>query len=143
MSENNYNTENIKEKYIKELDTDFRYSIEKFDTQIIYISSGALAISLTFLEKMVPIKEAVWLILYYCAIVFFGLTILLGFFGHYLSSNQIDKRIKDIENDSLDPESKDYIGIINTIIIIFLLIGVTSLITFTIVNMINLNNKLR
>lgn len=141
MSDNNPNIEDVKREYIKDLYTDFRYSIEKFDTQIVYLSSGALAISLTFLESIVPIKEAVCLILYYSAIILFGLTILIGFIAHYISSKQIMKRMKQIEQNNFNVQDNHWISFINKTIIVILTFGISLLIIFTIINMNISNNK--
>lgn len=141
MSDNNQNIEEIKREYIKDLYTDFRYGIEKFDTQALYLSSGALAISLTFLKDIVPINEAVCLILYYIALILFGLTILIGFVAHYISSRQIMARIKKIEQNDFNVQDNDWISLINKTIIATLVIGIGLLITFTMINMNVANNK--
>jgi hypothetical protein len=78
-----------KNKYLDDLHSDYRYSIDKTDYHALYISSGALAISLTFLKDIVPFKDAIWLFLFYIALIMFVLTILLGFLAHYLSSQLI------------------------------------------------------
>jgi len=140
MPDNNQDIERIKQEYIKDLYTDFRYGIEKFDTQALYLSSGALAISLTFLKDIVPINEAVWLILYYIALVLFGLTILIGFVAHYISSRQIMARIKKVEQNDFNVHDNDWINIINKTIIVILVLGIGLLIAFTMINM-NVANK--
>ncbi|MCG8411523.1 MAG: hypothetical protein MI739_09590 [Bacteroidales bacterium] len=142
MSDSNQNTEEIKREYIKDLYTDFRYGIEKFDTQALYLSSGALAISLAFLKDIVPINEAVCLILYYIALILFGLTILIGFVAHYISSRQIMARIKKIEKNDFNVQDNDWIGLINKTIIATLVIGIGLLITFTVINMNVANSKI-
>lgn len=141
MSENNRNIEEIKREYIKDLYTDFRYGVEKFDTQALYLSSGALAISLTFLKDIVPINEAVCLILYYISLILFALTILIGFVAHYISSRQIMARIKKIEQNDFNVRDNDWISLINITIIATLVIGIGLLITFTMINMNVANNK--
>lgn len=141
MSDNNQNIEDVNREYIKDLYIDFRYSIEKFDTQIIYLSSGALAISLTFMESIVPIKEAVCLILHYSAIILFGFTILIGFIAHYISSKQIMKRMKQIEQNNFNVQNNPWMSFINKTIIVTLTLGISLLIIFTIINMNISNNK--
>jgi cytochrome c biogenesis protein CcdA len=124
----------IKNKYIADLYTDFRYSIEKFDSQALYLSSGALAISLTFLKDIVPIKEAKLLWLYYIALILFGLTILIGFLAHYISARLIMKRIKKVENNDFTVKDSDWITWFNEFMIGTLVAGIGLLIAFTIVN---------
>lgn len=141
MPDNNQINEEIKREYIKDLYADFRYGIEKFDTQALYLSSGALAISLTFIKDIVPINEAVCLMLYYIALILFGFTILIGFVAHYISSNQIMARIKKIEQNDFAVQDNDWIRLINITIVAALVIGIGLLIAFTIINMNVANNK--
>ncbi len=141
MPDNNQNIEEIKREYIKDLYADYRYGIQKFDTQALYLSSGALAISLTFLKDIVPINEAVCLILYYISLVLFGLTILIGFVAHYISSRLIMARIKRIEQNDFNVQDSDWISGINKVIIATLVIGIGLLITFTMINMNSANKK--
>lgn len=133
--------EKIREKYLKDLYEDYRYSIEKFDSYTIYLSGGALAISLTFVENIVPIKEAVCIYLYYGAIILFGLTMLIGLFAHHRSAIEIDNRIKQIQKGDYSEPEKDKISIMNIILVGIITFGTLLLLTFAIVNMNVLNNK--
>lgn len=134
--------EKIREEYLKDLYDDYRYSINKFDTYTVYLSGGALAISLTFVENIVPIKEAVWIGLYYWAIILFGFSMLLGLYAHYKSSIEIGKRLKQIiEKGYYNEQEKDKISIMNKIIIYTITIGTILLIAFSIINMNRLNKK--
>ena len=139
------NHQKIKEEYLKDLYDDYRYSINKFDTYTVYLSGGALAISLTFVENIVPIKEAICIYLYYGAIILFGFTMIFGLFAHYKSAVEIDKRLKLIEQDNFDrlqkDMDKDKISIMNLILICTITIGTIFLIAFSIINMNALNNK--
>ena len=100
---------NIREEYLKDLYDDYRYSINKFDTYTVYLSGGALAISLTFVENIVPIKEAICIYLYYGAIILFGLTMLIGLFAHHRSAIEINNRIKQIQKGNYKESGKDKI----------------------------------
>lgn len=126
--------EELKNKYIADLYDDFRYCIEKFDSQALYLSSGALALSLTFLKDIVPIKDAKLLCLYYISLILFCLTILTGFLAHYISARLIMKRIKKVENDDYIVKDNKWISILNGFVIGTLLVGIGLLITFTIIN---------
>lgn len=137
--------EKIREEYLKGLYEDFRYSINKFDTYTVYLSGGALAISLTFVENIVPIREAICIYLYYGAIILFGFTMIFGLFAHYKSALEIDKRLKLIEQDNYNElekkMDKDKISLMNIILIYSITIGTIFLIAFSIINMNALNNK--
>lgn len=141
MTNTTENTEKIKQDYINDLYTDFRYGIEKFDTQALYLSSGALAISLTFIKDIVPIKEAVYLYLFYTALILFTLTITIGFIAHFISTRQIMARIKKVEQDEFTVHDNDWISRINKLIIFTLIAGIALLVTFTMINMNAVNKK--
>lgn len=68
------------DKYWAEAQTRQRSSSENFDKSILTYSSSGLAISLTFLKDLVPIKDAIWPWLLYfswaCFVFATGLTIL-------------------------------------------------------------------
>lgn len=68
------------DKYWAEAQTRQRSSSENFDKSILTYSSSGLAISLTFLKDLVPIKDSIWPSLLYfswaCFVLATGLTIL-------------------------------------------------------------------
>ena len=66
-------------EFLETLKKDYRYNIELFDKQSVYIAGGALAISLTFIRDIVPLNMSIFLLLYYVSISFFALSILLSF----------------------------------------------------------------
>lgn len=132
---------NIREEYLKDLYDDYRYSINKFDTYTVYLSGGALAISLTFVENIVPIKEAICIYLYYGAIILFGLTMLIGLFAHHRSAIEINNRIKQIQKGNYKESGKDKISIMNIILVGIITFGIILLLVFSIINMNRINNK--
>jgi len=135
MAELDSEIDKEKQEYINTLNTDFGYSIDKFDTQALYLSSGALAISLTFIKDIVPINEARWLILYYVSLILFGITIIIGFVAHYISSRRIMSKIKKAYKNDFSDEDDKCISFLNKAVIGTLLLGISSLIIFTIINM--------
>ena len=135
------NHQKIKDEYLKDLYDDYRYSIEKFDTHTVYLSGGALAISLAFVENIVPIEEAICIYLYYGAILLFGATMLIGLFAHHKSAIEINNRIKQIQKDDYSEQEKDKISMMNITLVCIITIGILFLITFSIINMNALNNK--
>lgn len=61
------------------------YSTSEFDKSIVFIASGALGISMAFIDKIVPLETAInkeWLI---GAWGLFGITILLNMITHFIS----------------------------------------------------------
>jgi len=127
----------IKQQYIKDLYEDYKYSIEKFDAQHLYLSSGALAISLAFLKDLVPLGKAVHLWLFIVAIWIFVSAILLGFIAHYRSSKLIAERIKLVDEDRYDEIKEDTsIHNINKFLIALLFLGISLLVLFVSINLI-------
>jgi hypothetical protein len=111
-----------KDKYLKDLFEDLKYSISKFDDQSLLISSGALGLSLTFIKDIVPFQDSKFIFLFYCSLFLFIISMALGFIGHYISARQISNTIKlvteekyrEIKTDKLIPQ-------INFFIFIFLI----------------------
>lgn len=126
--------EKAKQDYLSQLEKDRRYSIEKFDAQALYLSSGALAISLTFIKDIVPIEDAQFIYLYYVAIILFGITILVGFIAHYVSVQLSIKQYSKIQNDDYEEVNSKSIHILNIIIMSTLIVAIGFLICFVIIN---------
>ena len=133
--------ENDKSKYINDLWDDYKYSISQYDSQVLYISSGALALSLTFLKDIVPLEKAECFYLYLFALILFTICISLGVYCHYQSFKLIEKQIKNVSNDIFNTKPDKTIPILNLIIGISLILGILSLVIFSSVNLYNMNNK--
>lgn len=128
---------NVKQQYLEDLYEDYKYSIEKFDTQHLYLSSGALAISLAFLKDLVPLGKAIHLWLFIVAIWIFVSAILIGFIAHYRSSKLIADRIKLIDEERYDELKEDTsIHKINKFLIALLFLGISILVLFVSINLI-------
>lgn len=134
MDEQEKKLDNVKKEYLKQLETDYRYSISKFDDQALYIGSGALAISLTFVKDIVPIRDSDYILLYFLSLSFLTITIAISFFSHYKSSRLIDKKIREIENNNFDVPEDRWIPCLNRITTALLSFGIIFLVTFSIVN---------
>lgn len=72
-------------------------SEDDFEKKITYISAGSLAISLTFIEKIVPLKDSteIWLLI--CSWIFLAFTLLLNLLSNLYSSHIMDKSLDDDE----------------------------------------------
>lgn len=128
------NKEKIKQEYLSELYNDYRYSIEKFDSQSLYIGSGALALSLTFIKDIVPIEFIKLESLYYVSVFLFVISILLGFIAHIISAKLIKKRISEISlNNFKIPEDK-IIPRLNKFVAGILIAGIFFLSVFSLYN---------
>jgi hypothetical protein len=121
--------------HIKTLEKDYRYNIDHFDKQSIYIASGALAISLTFIKDILPIENIYYLGFYYASILSFSISIILGFLSFLISSELIFKRLRLLKAEKFKETKRDIITRIlifaNAALISF---GILLLASFTIIN---------
>jgi hypothetical protein len=124
-----------KDNYIKDLYEDLKYSLSKFDSQALAISSGALGISLTFIKEIVPFESSVYTMLFYIALFLFIFTLTIGFIGHYLSSKQILDSIAKVSQEKYNELRQDkWIPKLNFAIVIALPLGVLFLVSYCIIN---------
>ncbi len=134
-------TEEDRNKNLTNSWEDYTYSIGKFDDQSLLISSGALGLSLTFIKEIVPLKTAIYLGLFYCAITLFLMTIILGFFNHWYSamtSSHIHEKLNKKEDEKKIESYRNnrwaLIGRLNTILGTSLLFGLLLLVIFCLIN---------
>ena len=126
--------EKEKEEYIKSLQEGIRYSIGKLDDQILYISSGALALSFTFVKDLVPLKQAVWLSILYFSWIFLAICISLSLYSHLHSYNAHQKQLERLENEEDLLEEDKVSKWINKITMSLLILGIILQVSFAIIN---------
>lgn len=122
--------------FLEILNKDYRYNIESFDKQAVYIAGGALAISLTFVKDIVPIDNSILLWLFYISISFFAFSILLSFLSFLISSEIINNNIKFLNNPEEGEYKNDkFTPILNWIVAGLISIGIILIVIYTISNM--------
>jgi hypothetical protein len=121
-----------------------RKSDDDFEKYITFIAAGGLGLTLTFIDKISPLKISigVWLI----AIGWFMLasTLFINLLSHYLSSRFNEKTIQDIDDalsyqkliNNIDTRNKK-ISNLNLTSIILLGLGILLILIFTTVNAYN------
>jgi hypothetical protein len=129
--------EKIKQKYLDDLWEDLRYSISKFDEQLLIISGGALGISLSFIKDIVPLKDAIWIWLYYTAIGSFTFCIGFGFLNHLRSADSIYDRYEKVNNEKYDFDLENNSKFWNRLLTVSLTTGIITLVLFCIINIEN------
>jgi hypothetical protein len=133
--------EKLRQQHLDELWTDYRYSINKFDTQTIYISSGALAISLAFLKDIVPIEFIILLKLYKLSLFLFVIAMLFAFSSHLYSAYILRKEFRDIiftyKEDTKSNIENIIINCTNYIVAGLIIAGIVLLSIFTSSNLSN------
>jgi hypothetical protein len=120
-------------KYLEQLYKGFSYRNEQFDKAILFVSSGSLALSISFIEKIVPLATSHCKILLFLSWVFEAITIILFTINHYLSMRSFNHEIKKFYKES---HNKKAITVqnINVASIITLLAGLFCLIIFIFIN---------
>ena len=125
-------------KYLETLKKDYRYNIELFDKQSVYIAGGSLAISLTFIKDIVPLNMSILLWVYYVSISFFAFSILLSFLSFLISSEIINHNKKVLEHSKIGKYKIDKsTTIFNFIVAGLISIGIILVVIFTISNLNN------
>lgn len=118
--------------YYEQLSKVFFESSIQFDKQILFISSGALGLSFTFIQDIVDLETAdnKWLLI--TAWILFIAVIFLSLISHYISIQAINKRIENIEkvNDSNSEALNKIVKFLNRIMILFIMLGLITLISF-------------
>jgi len=118
--------------YYEQLSKAFFESSIQFDKQILFISSGALGLSFTFIQDIVDLETAdnKWLLI--TAWILFIAVIFSSLISHYISIQAINKRIENIEkvNDSNSEALNKIVKFLNRIMILFIMLGLITLISF-------------
>jgi len=118
-------------------------SDDDFEKYITFIASGALGLTLTFLDKITPLDCAVYIWLVATGWVLLALTLLINLFSHFLSSKYTTKSIDEID-DAIDYDSlrknldrrNKIINNLNGWSIFLLIAGVMSILIYVILNLI-------
>lgn len=120
------------EKHIEQLYKGYTYSSEQFDKAILFVSSGILGISITFIEKIVSLSTSHcnWLLL--LSWLLEAATIALFTINHYVSIQSFNKAIADAYKTTIN-ESKS-VKYLNLTSIVTLTLGLILLIIFIFIN---------
>jgi len=88
--------------YYEQLSKAYFESSVQFDKQILFIASGALGISFTFINDIVDLDCASWKPLLFTSWMLFSLVILFSLLSHYFSKQAINFKMQNIgyENDN-------------------------------------------
>jgi len=116
---------------------------DDFEKQITFINAGALGLTFTFIEKIVPFPNAIQLWLLIVGWLFLIWTLLVNLGSHYYSKHQIDKTIDDMDNNVpnlhlIINKRNRIINSINISTIITLVLGIFFIVIFVSVNAINM-----
>ena len=114
-----------------------QYSSEQFDRMVLYIASGSLGVSITFIDKIINLEDAEYKWLLFTAWVSFAATVIIFLLNHYLAIKTTNDAIRTFyfkthkKRDKLNKWVKE----LNVSMIFLLLIGLFTFITFIIINL--------
>ena len=129
--------------------TEYRLSLLKekgksdddFEKYITFIASGSLGLTLTFIDKISPLKESIFIWVIVLGWFSLAVTLFVNLLSHYISSANNTKAIQDIDDDlsydelvgNIDRRNK-IVSRLNIISIISLGFGITCILIFTTIN---------
>ena len=121
-------------------------SEDDFEKNITYISAGTLVLSMTFIEKIVTIKNSklIWALI--ASWILLALTLLLNLISHQISSYYHDKSLEEYDKSDAKLEvnikrRNQKIRNLNTTTIGLLIIGIFCLILYCSKNAIKMTSK--
>jgi hypothetical protein len=123
-------------EYWRQLYETYKESAQQFDKQILYISSGALGVSMSFITDIVEMKLASHKFLLSISWIVLAFIILVSLTSHYISMKALNYKMENRNNDG-DKKSSFYNGIVSKLNVIMLLglpIGIILLICFITLN---------
>lgn len=116
-------------------------SDDDFEKYITFIASGALGLTITFIDKISPLKESIVIWVIALGWVLLAFTLFINLLSHFLSSKYNEQTIQDIDDEIEYDNLIDRIDNRNRIIsrfnlssIILLGLGIISILIYTIVN---------
>jgi hypothetical protein len=118
-------------------------SEDDFEKLLTYISAGALGLSITFIEKLVPLDSAANLTYLIIGWILLALTLVVNLFSHSFSSSMNEKSLEDYDNEveglhDIITKRNKRIDIINWTSLGLLAFGLGFTIYFTSLNALNM-----
>ena len=121
----------LQEKYYELLTKGLQYSTEQFDKAVLYVASGALALSITFIDKLVPLASASAKTYLVSSWILEVITIVLFTINHYIAIKAYNTDLNNyIQDTDVSNKYTAFVKGINFWTIISLGLGLISLIIF-------------
>jgi hypothetical protein len=115
-------------EYLSKLYEIRKYAGEQYDKLIVYLSSGALVLTVGFVEKVVDLSKIKNLFLLYFSWTCFSISLIIILISHRTSLLSIDFEIK--ENNKTSDCWNIITEVLNWLSMIALVIGIISFIRF-------------
>lgn len=135
--DNNSQLSDDDKQYWQSLYEMYKESSKQFDRNVLYIASGALVLSLTFIKEIIDFNKVQCKPLLIISWSLFVLIIVISLLSHYFSMRAINQKMQTIENDN-DPSSSflnSIVSGINIVMIILLPLALLFLMIFTYLNL--------
>lgn len=123
-------------------------SEDDYEKYVTLISSGALGLSITFIEKIVPLNSAIekWILI--LGWILLTITLFVSLLSHFFSRKYSEKTIEDIDNDieyelisgNITSRNK-CLEVFNFSTISTLFLGIISIVIFVSINIYIMNNN--
>lgn len=147
MEENDPNFDALKDAYEKVS----RYkesSQNDYEKNLMYISAGTLVLSITFIEKITPIQDAIFLWIIVVSWFLLSTSIGINLFSYWLAIHQADK-LQDSINASMTfdgindqiKENNKLLKRVNVTTLATLFIGIICLVLYCSLNVLNMSKK--
>ncbi len=119
-------------------------SDDDFEKYITFIASGSLGLTITFIDKISPLKESIYIWVIVMGWLFLASTLFINLLSHFLSSKYNEKTVQDLDEDikyktlinNIDKRNK-IVSNLNLSSIILLGLGILSILIFTTINAYN------
>ncbi len=116
-------------------------SDDDFEKYITFIASGSLGLTITFIDKISPLNESIFIWVIAIGWVFLAFTLFVNLLSHFLSSKYNEKTVQDIDDEidyevlisKIDSRNK-IISRLNLSSIILLGLGIILILIYAIIN---------
>lgn len=122
-------------------------SQDHFEKYINLLASGAIILSLAFLEKIITVDKTTLKPIYLISLLSLVITLLSNLYSHYKSTRNCDITIKEIDDEAYNEISENIvkrnksIDFLNAVSIGSLILGIVLILIFVSFNLFNLNNQ--
>ena len=123
-------------EYWNKLFEAYKESSSQFDKNILYISSGALGLSISFITDIVKLPVASYKWILGSSWIILTIVILFSLLSHYFSMKAINFRMQYLQSneDNKSENLNNKVTLLNLLMLIGLPIGIIGLVTFIILN---------
>lgn len=138
MNPNSKGENQAQERYLTQLLEIYKYSTTQFDKYVLLLSTGALVISVGFLNQVIPLNQAKWTVVLYVGWISMVLTILFALLSQYFAMRAAKRMISAVQDEEDLVELYKVVNkplvLLNKACIIFVVIGISFIVLFAILN---------